>query len=67
MHHQHLRAFAASTVDARVMGERRPVHGRRKDGTEFPADVTISKFRDGGRLFLNAIIRDVTERTTAPT
>jgi PAS domain S-box-containing protein len=65
LHHQHLRAFAAGPVDARVMGERRPVHGRRKDGTEFPADVTISKFRDGGRLYLNAILRDVTERVRA--
>jgi signal transduction histidine kinase len=41
------------------------VHGRRKDGSEFPADVTISKFHDGGRLFLNAILRDVTERVRA--
>ena len=65
VHRQHMRAFAASTLDARVMGERRPVHGRRKDGTEFPADVTISKFRDGGRLYLNAILRDVTERVRA--
>jgi PAS domain S-box-containing protein len=65
IHHQHLRTFAAGPVDARVMGERRPVHGRRKDGTEFPADVTISKFRDGGRLYLNAILRDVTERVRA--
>jgi signal transduction histidine kinase len=27
--------------------------------------VTISKFRDGGRLYLNAILRDVTERVRA--
>jgi PAS domain S-box-containing protein len=65
VHHQHMRAFAESPVDARVMGERRPVHGRRKDGTEFPADVTISKFHDGGRLYLNAILRDVTDRVRA--
>jgi PAS domain S-box-containing protein len=65
VHHQHLRTFAAGSVDARVMGERRPVHGRRKDGSEFPADVTISRFRDGGRLYLNAILRDVTERVRA--
>jgi PAS domain S-box-containing protein len=65
VHHKHMAAFAASAVDARVMGERRPVHGRRKDGTEFPADVTISKFRDGGRLYLNAILRDVTEQVRA--
>jgi PAS domain S-box-containing protein len=65
VHRLHMRAFAATPVDARVMGERRPVHGRRKDGTEFPAEVTISKFREGGRLFFNAILRDVTERQRA--
>jgi PAS domain S-box-containing protein len=65
VHRRHMTAFAAGPVDARAMGERRPVFGRRKDGSEFPADVTISKFRDGGRLFLNAILRDVTERVRA--
>jgi PAS domain S-box-containing protein len=64
-HRGHMAAFSAGPRDARVMGERRPVHGRRKDGTEFPAEVTISKFHDGGRLYLNAIVRDVTERIRA--
>lgn len=64
-HRQHVEVFGAGPVDARAMGERRPVHGRRKDGTEFPADVTISKFRDGDRLLFNAILRDVTERQRA--
>lgn len=64
-HSDQMRAFADGPLDARTMGERRPVHGRRKDGSEFPAEITISRFHDGGRLFLNAIVRDVTERVRA--
>ena len=37
----------------------------RKDGTVFPADVHISRFEDGGKVFFQAIIRDVTEREEA--
>lgn len=64
-HPAQMRQFAASPVQSRQMGERSWVHGRRKDGTEFPAEVTISKFRNDGRLFFNAILRDVTERVRA--
>jgi PAS domain S-box-containing protein len=65
IHRQHMRGFAKSDVAARVMGERLPVLGRRKDGTEFPAEVTISKFQEDGRLFFSAILRDVTDRVRA--
>lgn len=61
-HRAEVTGFAASPMTARAMGERRRVFGQRKDGTEFPAEVTIGKFEDGERLFLNAIVRDVTER-----
>ncbi len=44
------------------MGDRRVVAGRRKDGTEFPAEVTISKLERGGETLLTAIVRDGTAR-----
>jgi len=44
------------------MGERRVVAGRRKDGTEFPAEVTISKLERGSETLLTAIVRDATVR-----
>jgi PAS domain S-box-containing protein len=47
---------------SRVMGERRVVAGRRKDGSEFPAEVTISKLERGGETLLTAIVRDATAR-----
>jgi PAS domain S-box-containing protein len=54
--------FAAGPDVSRVMGERRLVFGRRKDGTEFPAEVTISKLEGGGETLLTAIVRDGTAR-----
>ena len=54
--------FGRSPIVARNMGERREVYGIRKNGEEFPADVTISKLRVAERLYLTAIVRDLTER-----
>jgi PAS domain S-box-containing protein len=56
--------FAGGPDVSRVMGERRVVAGRRKDGTEFPAEVTISKLVGGGDTLLTAIVRDATARKT---
>lgn len=64
-HRTDVDGFARSPAAARAMSERRPVAGVRKDGTEFPAEVTIAKLRDGGRTFFNAIVRDVTDRVKA--
>ncbi|MBI2457043.1 MAG: MASE1 domain-containing protein, partial [candidate division NC10 bacterium] len=64
-HRQHLRDFAAGAVAARRMGERREVFGRRKDGTEFPAEAAISKLNDIGQITFIAVLRDITERKQA--
>jgi len=54
--------FAGGQVVSRLMGERRTVLGRRKDGTDFPAEVTISKLGSGPDLLLTAIVRDAAAR-----
>ncbi|WP_412478407.1 diguanylate cyclase [Azonexus sp. IMCC34839] len=55
--------LAASTSDqSRTMAFGRQINGVRKDGTQFPAEVTVgSNVNDESRLHV-AIVRDVSER-----
>lgn len=63
-HHGFVKAFGDKRVTKRRMGNIHAVEimGLRADGTEFPAEISISRFESEGRIFYTAIIRDVTER-----
>jgi PAS domain S-box-containing protein len=52
--------FAAG--DRRIIGVGREVLGRRKDGTTFPLELTISEAEVEGERIFTGTVRDITER-----
>ncbi|MFV9503218.1 MAG: PAS domain S-box protein [Oscillochloridaceae bacterium umkhey_bin13] len=63
-HQHHVRTFAHADESARprMMGEQRDVVGRRKDGSEFPAEASIVKLVHHGQVYFTVILRDSSER-----
>lgn len=60
-HVEHRKAFA-SDPRLRPMGKGMDLVALRRDGSEFPVEISLSPVHSGGRAFVSSVIRDVTER-----
>ena len=65
VHKAHLKEFANSPDALRPMNRRDGIYGLRKDGEQFPAEASISKFEAGGSTIMTVRLRDITERVAS--
>lgn len=65
VHRQHIQDFGKSQVVSREMGDRQEVYGRRRDGSDFPAEASISKLNFREETIFTVILRDITQRKQA--
>jgi PAS domain S-box-containing protein len=61
-HGAHMDSFRRAQANARPMAERRGIFATRKDGTEFPAEASISKLQADGGIIFTVILRDISVR-----
>ncbi|MFA5082091.1 MAG: HD domain-containing phosphohydrolase [Hydrogenophilaceae bacterium] len=58
-------AHFRSSGSGPVIGKTIEVEGRRKDGSEFPVEISISALNQHGRWHAVGLLRDISERRTA--
>ena len=60
-HELHRAGFSGAR--SRPMGIGLDLHGRRKDGTEFPVEVSLSSVKTDQGVLVTSVVTDITERT----
>lgn len=62
LRHVKHRSHYAENVRVRPMGSGLDLFGRRRDGTEFPIEISLSPIEDGEQTLIAAAIRDVSSQ-----
>jgi PAS domain S-box-containing protein len=65
VHIRHFHEFALMAENTLRMDNRSEVFGRRKDGSEFPAEAGVSKVKQEGHITFTVILHDITQRKQA--
>ena len=60
-HDRYLKSYQ-DTGERKIIGIGREVMGRRKDGSTFPLDLSVSEVQLGSRRIFTGFLRDITER-----
>lgn len=63
--HLHHREHYAAAPRTRPIGNGYTLRGQRKDGSQFPAEVSLSPYHDDQGMLVTSVIRDITERVRA--
>jgi PAS domain S-box-containing protein len=63
-HHNGMQRFLSTGI-SKTVGNAVEVAALRKNGSEFPVEISLSNWKAGGEMFFTAIIRDITERKRA--
>ena len=64
-HRHHVRRYAGDAATARPMGGDLELYGLRKDGTEFPVEISLSPIETDEGLMVSSAIRDISARKQA--
>jgi len=65
-HHQGMRHYAA-TGEGPVLRQRFEISALRRDGSEFPIELTITPFTSDGKQYFLGSLRDISDRKTLET
>jgi PAS domain S-box-containing protein len=61
-HNEHIETFDMSGETSRRMGARGEITGLKKDGTEFPAEASVSRLELGDNTLYTVMLHDISER-----